>query len=118
VVDNEIAASVARLRRSFSTEPDALAVEVIGAAMDGSHTFMGQKHTVRYLRGGEVLITELAERHPWEIWEREGKDGMGERAQVKAELLLRTHEVPHLNSEQENELDAILGAAERELVFD
>jgi trimethylamine--corrinoid protein Co-methyltransferase len=116
VVDNEIAASVARLRRSFSTEPDALAVEVIAAAMNGSHTFMGQKHTVRFLRGGEVLITELAERRPWEVWEREGKAGMGERAQAKAEHILATHEVPTLSREQERELDAILGAAEKELV--
>jgi len=116
VVDNEIAASVARLRRSFSTEADALAVEVIAAAMNGTHNFLGQKHTVRYLRAGEVLITELAERRPWEVWEREGQEGMCERAQAKAERLLATHEVPALSLEQERELDAILEAAERELV--
>jgi len=117
VVDNEIAASVARLRRSFSTESDALAVEVIAAAMNGTHNFLGQKHTVRYLRAGEVLITELAERRPWEAWEREGQEGMAERAQAKAEHLLATHEVPTLSPEQERELDAILEAAERELVY-
>jgi len=115
VVDNEIAASVARLRRSFSTEPDALAVEVIAAAMNGSHNFMGQKHTVRYLRLGEVLITELAERRPWEVWEREGQEGMTERAQAKAERLLATHEVPTLSPQQEGALDAILEAAEMEI---
>jgi len=116
VVDNEIAASVARLRRSFSTESDALAVEVIAAAMNGTRNFLGQKHTVRYLRAGEVLITELAERRPWEVWEREGQEGMSERAQAKAEHLLATHEVPALSPEQERELDAILEAAGRELV--
>jgi trimethylamine--corrinoid protein Co-methyltransferase len=115
VVDNEIAASVARLRRSFSTEPDALAVEVIAAAMNGSHNFMGQKHTVRYLRLGEVLITELAERRPWEVWEREGQVSMTERAQAKAERLLATHEVPTLSPQQEGALDAILEAAEMEI---
>jgi trimethylamine--corrinoid protein Co-methyltransferase len=115
VLDNEIASSVARLRRSISTEADALAVEVIAAAMNGTHTFMGQKHTVRYLRGGEVLITELAERRPWEMWEREGREGMCERAQSKALHLLATHEVPPLSPEQERELDAILDAAQEEL---
>jgi trimethylamine:corrinoid methyltransferase-like protein len=79
---------------------------------------MGQKHTVRYLRAGEVLITELAERRPWEVWEREGQEGMTERAQVKAEHLLATHAVPALSLEQERELDAILESAERELVSD
>jgi len=116
VVDNEIAASVARLRRSFSTEADALAVEVIAAVMNGTHNFLGQKHTLRYLRAGEVLLTELAERRPWEVWEREGQEGMSERAQAKAEHLLATHHVPDLSPEQERELDAILEAAERELV--
>jgi trimethylamine--corrinoid protein Co-methyltransferase len=116
VVDNEIAASVARLRRSFSTDADALAVEVIAAAMNGSHNFMGQKHTVRYLRAGEVLITELAERRPWEVWERDGREGITERAQAKAEHLLATHEVLPLSQDQEHELEAILESAERELV--
>jgi trimethylamine--corrinoid protein Co-methyltransferase len=115
VVDNEIAASVARLRRSFSTEPDALAIDIIAAVMNGTHNFMGQKHTVRYLRGGEVLLTELAERRPWEVWEREGNEGMAERAQAKAEHLLATHEIPPLSPEQEGELDIILEAAKREL---
>ena len=41
---------------------------------------------------------------------------MAERAQAKAEHLLAAHEVPALSPEQERELDAILEAAERELV--
>jgi trimethylamine---corrinoid protein Co-methyltransferase len=116
VVDDEIAASVARLRQPLSTETDALAVELIAEVMRGSHNFMGQKHSRRYLRGGEVLITELAEREPWEVWERQGRQGMGERAQAKAERLLATHEIPPLSPEQERELDTIMEAAERELI--
>jgi trimethylamine---corrinoid protein Co-methyltransferase len=116
VVDDEIAASVARLRQPLSTETDALAVELIAEVMRGSHNFMGQKHTRRYLRGGEVLITELAEREPWEVWERGGRQGMGERAQAKAERLLASHEIPPLSPEQERELDTIMEAAERELI--
>ena len=116
VADDEIAASVARIRQPISTEPDALAVEVIAEVMKGSHNFMGQRHTKRYLRAGEVLVTELAERRPWEVWEREGKEGMGERAQAKAERLLATHQVALLSPAEERELDAIMDAAEKELV--
>jgi trimethylamine:corrinoid methyltransferase-like protein len=57
VCDNEIAVSVRRLRRGFAVDEDALAVEVIVAVMDGSRNFLDQRHTVRYLRGGEVLHT-------------------------------------------------------------
>jgi trimethylamine:corrinoid methyltransferase-like protein len=113
MVDNEIAASVKRLLRSFSGRMHWRST--IAAAMDSTHNFMGQKHTVRYLRAGEVLLTELAERRPWEVWEREGQAGMSERAQAKAKHLLAMHEVTPLSPEQERELDVILETAQREL---
>jgi trimethylamine--corrinoid protein Co-methyltransferase len=115
VCDNEIAASVRRLRRGFVTDDDALALEVIAAAMDGSRNFLEQRHTVRYLRAGEVLYTRLAERRAWAEWDRTGREGMAERAQAEAERLLAAHEVPPLTQDQERELDEILQAAEREL---
>jgi trimethylamine---corrinoid protein Co-methyltransferase len=116
VVDDELAAGVQRLRRGFAVDTDSLAVDVIAAAMKGSRNFLGQKHTSRYLRGGEILLTRLAERSPWETWEREGRLGMAERAQAEAERILREHQVPPLEDAQERELDRIMAAAERELV--
>lgn len=107
VIDNEIAASVARLRRGFTIDADSLAVEVIAAVMDGPRNFLGQPHTRRYLRAGEILTTRLAERGAWEEWERKGREGMAERAQAEAEHLLAEHEVPPLSPEQERELDRI-----------
>ena len=88
VCDNEIAASVRRLRKGFEVTDDSLAVEVISAAMRSSHNFLGQKHTMRYLRGGEVLLTILAERGSWETWEANGRMGMAERAQSEADAYL------------------------------
>jgi len=116
VCDDEIAASVQRLRQGFAANEDALAVEVIAAAMDGPHNFLGQKHTARYLRAGEVFYTRLAERRAWEEWERTGRDGLAERAQAEAERLLAEHEVPPLEEGQKRELEEIMRAAERELV--
>jgi len=118
VCDDEIAGSVHRLRRGFAVDGEALAVAVIAEAMKGSRNFLEQRHTVRYLRAGEVLVTRLAGRGSWEEWDRAGRDGMAERAQVEAERLLSAHEVPPLADGQERELDEILRAAERELVSD
>jgi trimethylamine--corrinoid protein Co-methyltransferase len=115
VCDNEIAASVRRLRRGFAVDQDALAVEVIAAVMDGARNFLDQRHTVRYLRAGEVLYTHLAERRAWEEWGRAGREGMAERAQAEAERLLAEHEVPPLTEDQERELAEIMEEAEREL---
>jgi len=111
VCDDEIAAGVQRIRRGYSAREDALAVSVIADVMDGSHNFLAQKHTRRYLRGGEVLLTNLAERSSWETWEHEGRQGMAERAQALAEHLVATHEVPPLEARQEAELYRILALA-------
>jgi len=111
VCDHEIAASVRRLRRGFAVDEDALAVEVIGRVMEGSRNFLDQKHTVRYLRAGELLATRLADRHPWEEWQRAGRPTLADRAQAEAERLLVEHEVPPLTADQERELDEIMREA-------
>ena len=113
--DNELAASVKRLQRGFAVDEDTCAVDVVAAAMGGSHNFLGQKHTSRYLRSGEVLMTRLAERGPWDAWEAGDRKGMAERAQAEAERLLREHTVLPLSQEQERELEAILDEADRVL---
>jgi trimethylamine--corrinoid protein Co-methyltransferase len=118
VCDDEIAASVHRLRRGFAVDEDALDVQVIAEVMDGSGNFLDQLHTVRYLRAGEIFLTRLAERRPWEEWDQTGREGMAERAQAEAERLLDEHEVPPLTKDQEKELDEIMEEATRELVPD
>jgi trimethylamine--corrinoid protein Co-methyltransferase len=116
VIDNEFAANIQRARKGFSASEDALAVEVIGRVMDGSHNFLGQKHTSRYLKDGEILLTKLAERDTWETWNDGSRLGMAERAQAEAERILREHQVPALELAQEKELDGIMDAARKELV--
>jgi trimethylamine:corrinoid methyltransferase-like protein len=71
---------------------------------------------MKYLKAGEVFITRLAERSSWERWETGGRVGLAERAQAEAEQILREHQVPPLEPAQERELDAIMAAAEHELV--
>jgi trimethylamine--corrinoid protein Co-methyltransferase len=116
VCDSEIALSVRRLRAGFAADEQALAVEVIAAALQESGNFLTQKHTVRYLRAGEVQLTRLAERGPWESWERDGRQGMAENAQAEAERILNGHEVEPLSEAQERELDRIMQQAQRNLV--
>ena len=115
VCDNEIAASINRLRRGFEVNEDSLGVEVIAAAMDGSRNFLGQKHSIRYMRAGEILFTHLAERRPWESWDQEGRQGMAERAEAEAERILGEHEVPPLTDAQEKELDQLMDEAAKKL---
>ena len=115
VCDNEIAASIRRLKKGFEINDDSLAVDVISSVMRGTHNFLGQKHTLRYLKGGEVLLTTLAERGSWETWDANGRMGMAERAASEAARILQSHQVAPLSQDQERELDEILNEADRKL---
>ncbi len=116
VADNEFAGGVLRLRRGFEVNDDSLAVEVIAKVMAGTRNFLGQKHTLRYLKSGEVSMTRLAERGSWETWEKNGRQGLSDHARAEAERILREHQVEPLEEAQTRELEAILDAAESELV--
>ena len=116
VADNEFAGSILRARKGFEADQTALAVDVIKTVMDGTRNFLGQKHTLQYLRSGEINLTTLAERNSWEAWEKGGRKGLVERAQAEAERILQVHEVPPLDQNQEKELDVLMEAAQHELV--
>ena len=116
VSDDEIALTIGRLVRGFAVDDDALALEVIDRVAQGTRNFLDQRHTVRYLRSGEVLATQLADRRTFEEWQRGGRDLLADRAQLKAGRLLAEHEVPPLTLDQERELDEILQEAGRELM--
>lgn len=117
VLDDELAGSILRLRRGLSADAEHLAVEVIQNVMDGTRNFLGQKHTLKHLRAGELALTKLAERNSWETWEEKlGRRQMADYAIAEAERLLREHRVPPLEAQQERELDRIMAAAEAELV--
>jgi trimethylamine--corrinoid protein Co-methyltransferase len=115
VLDNELAGSVLRLRRGLSADAEHLAVKVIGNVMNGTRNFLGQKHTMKHLRAGEIALTKLAERNSWDTWEEKlERKQMADHALDEAERILREHTVPPLDPQQEKELDRIMAAAEKE----
>lgn len=116
VVDNDIAASVRRIIKGFEVNDDSLAVDVILDAMEGEHNYLAQRHTIDYLRGGELLYNTLGVRHSFEAWEKSGRVGLAENAQAKAEIILAEHIVPPLEESQERELEKIFQAAADELI--
>jgi trimethylamine--corrinoid protein Co-methyltransferase len=116
-LDNELVGSVMRLRGGLSADVEHLAVEIIGNVMNGTRNYLGQKHTLKHLRAGELALTKLAERNSWDTWEGKfERKQMADRAADEAERILREHVVPPLEPQQEKELDRIMAAAEKEMV--
>ena len=116
VVDNDIAASVRRIIKGFDVNDDSLAVDVILDAMEGDHNYLTQRHTINYLKGGELLHNTLGVRHSFEEWEKSGRAGLADNAQAKAQRILEEHQVPPLDVSQERELEKIIQKAEDNLV--
>jgi trimethylamine--corrinoid protein Co-methyltransferase len=115
VLDNELVGSVKRLRKGLSADAEHLAVDIILNVMNGTRNFLGQKHTIKHLRGGELALTKFAERNSWDTWEEKlDRKQMADYAIDEAERILREHTVPPLDDRQEKELDRILAAAEVE----
>ena len=71
---------------------------------------------MKHLKGGEMFVTQLAERGNWESWDTGGRRGLAEQAQAESERILREHQVEPLSESQSKELDAIMASAEKELV--
>ena len=115
VVDDELTAVIRRALRGFCVDAGSLAVEVIDQVMQGSRNFLDQPHTVKTLRGGELLVTRLAERGGWGEWERRGRPDLVSRAQERADKLLSEHQPLPLEPAQEKELDRILNHAVQEI---
>ncbi len=116
VADNQIAASIERIQRGFQVNEDALAVEVIQEVMNGSRTFIAERHSVNYLRSGEILFSKLNERRCFSEWDLTGRRDFVNNAQAEAERLLDKHLVPPLDDNQERELDGIMQTAAEALV--
>ncbi len=117
VLDNELVGSVMRLRKGLSADAEHLAVNIIADVMNGTRNYLGQKHTLKHLRAGELALTKLAERNSWDTWEEKlERKQMADRAIDEAERILREHEVPPLEPQQEKELDRIMAAAEKEMI--
>jgi len=117
VLDNELVGSVMRLRKGLSADSAHLAVDIIENVMNGTRNFLGQRHTLNHLKAGELALTKLAERNSWETWEDKlDRKQMADHAADEAERILREHQVPPLEPQQEKELDKIMAAAEKEMV--
>jgi trimethylamine--corrinoid protein Co-methyltransferase len=115
VLDNEFANSIKRIRSGIRKDDET--INIISKAMSSTHNYLSEKHTIEWLRSGEVEFTKLAERGSWDNWVDNNKKGMGLRAHQEAERILREHIVLPLDPAQEKELDTLLERAREEIIM-
>jgi len=114
VIDDEILASILRLRTGFEIDGDSLDTDMVDHAMQGTRNFLAEKHTLKYLRRGEVLRTSLASRESWSQWQEGGAVSLWKKADQKADHLIQQHEVIPLEKQQVAELEKVIGSYRRD----
>lgn len=108
VIDNEIVDMLRRVQRGFEVNPDSLGVDLIGRVMDGARNYLAEKHTVKYLREGEVWRSQLAVQPvSWDEWRARGET-LAQRAQDRADSILEEHSVEPISPDQARALDELL----------
>ncbi len=110
VVDDEIAAAIARLIRGEHADDDTLALDVIEKVGPGKN-FLAQRHTMAHLRT-EHFMPGLVDRRAYDSWAADGSKTLVDRARERTKWILANHTVPPLDPVVQTKLRAVIAHAE------
>ena len=110
VVTDEIIAMARRVLRGIEVSEETLMLDLIDAVGPGGH-FIATRETAGLCRK-EIWVPKLMDRDPWEAWAAGGCLTMEHRVRERVRSILATHQPPPLPPGAEEEIEAILQAAE------
>jgi trimethylamine--corrinoid protein Co-methyltransferase len=114
IIDDEIIGFVKRVLHGMRVDTQSCAYEVVERVGIGG-MFLTDVHTLSSWRD-EFWIPQLCDRNLWEPWLAAGGKTMLDRATDCQEKILSMHTLEWLDDHTQRELDAIVAAAEREIL--
>ena len=108
VIDNEAARFIKRIRKPMEVTEDALGLTALAEGMKTSGHVMGEEHTIRYLKRGELLDAGLGQWSAPGVMEETVTDLL-ERAHHRRMQILATHHVPPFEPAVDREIRKLLG---------
>ena len=108
VVDHELIRFLKQIRRDIPFDQDAIGVDMAMRGFRERGALLGEKHTVEYLRAGELVAAGLDQWLSQEQWEGEGRPDMLRTAHDRVQEILGSHTVPGFDPALERELDRIV----------
>lgn len=112
VIDNEIIGYIKRALRGFEVTDETLALDVIKEVGIGGN-YLQHEHTAMNFRN-EFYMSDLLERMPWSMWDRQEIKGLEEKAREKAKKIINEHQAEPLDKNMVKEIDNIVARAEKE----
>jgi trimethylamine--corrinoid protein Co-methyltransferase len=111
IIDHEILGNIARLMEGIEVSDITLATDLIKKIGPGGH-FLADKYT-RESWEKEHFIPELTDRRRYDLWIREGRLGVQEKAREKVKAILRDYQPKPLDKDIEEELVKVVKEVEK-----
>jgi trimethylamine--corrinoid protein Co-methyltransferase len=106
VMNDEIIGMVKRMLRGVQVDPETIMLDVIEKVGPGGQYLTNARSTK--LARKEVWLPTLLDRKPWDVWADKGATSMEERTRQKTKKILATHQVPELEPDVQEKIEAIL----------
>jgi len=116
VLDNEIMAMVRKAQRPFTIDDESLGLDGLEYVINDGESFLEQEHTVEALQSKEVFEPSIGFDSVWADWIATGEVALTKRAGETALSLIEQDEIIPQDPAIVKEVDAILKAAEKELL--
>ena len=114
VIDDELMAYVKRVVRGFEVNKDTVAAELIDN-VGPTGSYLAEEHTVKHFRNELWLPGQIWTRAAWDVWEKQGRSSMGERALDKAQSIIAAHKIEPVDEALVKEIDRIVESAKKQL---
>ncbi|MFA5896936.1 MAG: trimethylamine methyltransferase family protein [Thermoplasmata archaeon] len=115
VIDNEIYADVFRAIRGLEVDEERLALDIIDK-VGPMGNFLAQKHTMKFLRLGEVRNSPLYDKRTMDRAKMEGIRSLQETARDVVRKILKDHAPTPLDRDVEKELTRVVKEGEKQLL--
>lgn len=115
VIDDEIYADIFRLVRGIGVDEDRIALDVIDK-VGPMGNFLAQRHTMKYLREGEMRNSSLWDKRTRDKAEIEGVRPIQDVARERARRILEEHIPTPLDRDVERELTRIVTEGSQRLL--
>ncbi len=115
VIDDEVYADIFRIIRGIDVDADRIALDVIDR-VGPMGNFLAQRHTMKYLREGEMRNSPLWDKRTGDKAASEGIRPIQDVAREKARRLLKEHTPTPLDRDVEAELARIVAEGSKRLL--
>ena len=115
VIDDEIYDDVFRIVRGIEVDEDRLALDVVDK-VGPMGTFLAQRHTLKYLREGEMRNSALWDKRTMDRARQEGVRPIQDVARDRMRKILREHTVTPLEPDVDKELARVVAEGGKRLL--